>query len=108
MNGFGLAPLKIEGGTTQVDPSSNYAPNTKTDSWIEMLNDVLGEGENIIHCTLSDEEMAVKFDGGYGWPEGKPFTAWSETHVYFPLEYDGSESVGRVPRDPCDESMEHQ
>lgn len=43
----------------------------------------------------------------YGWTEGGPFTAWGEKYVYFPLSYEGSESVGHAPRDPCKEKMSH-
>jgi hypothetical protein len=57
--------------------------------------------------TLSDAELDQEFDDGYGAAQGKPFTAWSKTRVYFPVVYDGAESVGSVPRDPCDEAVEH-
>lgn len=62
----------------------------------------------IIACTLTDAELDVDFDDGYGGTEGTPFTAWSEKRVYFPICYDGSEWVGSAPRNPCDEKLEHQ
>jgi hypothetical protein len=58
-------------------------------------------------CTLTEEEQKVEFYSGYGGSEGKPFTAWGEKYVYFPVVYDGSEWVGSAPRDPCDEETEH-
>jgi len=76
-------------------------------SWKEMLKASIPEGEKIIFCTLSDEEMGEKFDTGYGGQEGKPFTAWSENWVFFPAMYDGSEWMECVPRNPCDISIEH-
>ena len=66
------------------------------------------KNDTIIACTLTDDEMNAEFDGGYGGNEGKPFTAWSDKYVYFPICYDGSEWVGRAPRNPCDEATEHQ
>ena len=48
------------------------------------------------------------FDHGYGGARGCSFTAWTEQRVYFPVEYDGSEWIGSVPRNPCDEATPHQ
>lgn len=75
-------------------------------SWREEIKNAAGD-DKIIACTLTDEEMDVEFDGGYGGSEGKPFTAWSENYVYFPVVYDGSEWVGSAPRNPCDEATGH-
>jgi hypothetical protein len=66
----------------------------------EMWDDVLG-------CTLSEEELGTEFDGDYGCSEGKPFTLWTSRRVYFPAVYDGSEWVASVPRDPCSEAVSH-
>ena len=66
------------------------------------------KGEPLIACTLSDEELDVEFDSGFGLPNGQPFTAWTETRVLFPICYDGAEWVGSVARDPSPESTEHQ
>lgn len=65
------------------------------------------KGDAIIACTLTPEELDVKFDNGWGGTEGEPFTAWSETRVYFPVCYDGAEWVESAPRNPCDEKTEH-
>lgn len=62
---------------------------------------------NVVACTLYDEILDVEFEDGFGSPEGKPFTLWTEQRVYFPVEYDGAESVASAPRNPCDEVMEH-
>lgn len=64
--------------------------------------------DDVEHTTLSDEEFERKFDSRYGSEEGTPFTIWSKKRVYFPVSYDGSEWVGSVPRDPCDEITKHQ
>lgn len=65
------------------------------------------EDDHIIACTLTDDEMDIEFDSGFGESEGIPFTAWSENYVYFPVVYDGAEWVGRAPRNPCDEATTH-
>ena len=76
-------------------------------NWREMINKELPEGEALVACTLSDEELNQSFDAGYGLAKGAPFTAWSETRVFFPVVYDGAEWVGSVPRNPCAEVCEH-
>jgi hypothetical protein len=65
-------------------------------------------GKKLLACTLSEEGMDVESDNGFGVSEGKPFTAWDKTYVYFPVCYDGAEWAGRVPRDPCDIATTHQ
>jgi hypothetical protein len=75
-------------------------------NWKEKLNEEAGD-DKIIACTLTEEELAVDFDDGYGGAEGKCFTAWGEKYVYFPVVYDGYEWVGKAPRNPCDEATEH-
>ena len=69
-----------------------------------------GTGEtmkDVVHCTLSDDELDTEFDDSFGCSEGKPFTLWTTKRVYFPVVYDGAEWVGSAPRDPCDEATEH-
>lgn len=61
----------------------------------------------IVASTLTEQQLDTTFDGGYGTPNGLPFTAWSPTRVYFPCEYDGSEYVGSAPRHICNEATEH-
>ena len=75
-------------------------------TWRKLINIAAGD-DRIISCTLTDEELDKEFDDGYGFPQGKPFTAWSEKFVYFPVVYDGAEWVGRAPRNPCDEVTFH-
>jgi len=77
-------------------------------TWRIEINYVLPKGETIIACTITDEQLDKVFNSDYGCTEGIPFTAWSENWVFFPICYDGSESVGCAPRNPCDRSMNHQ
>jgi hypothetical protein len=55
---------------------------------------------NIEAATLSDAELDVEFDCGFGGSEGVPFTLWTRTRVYFPIVYDGAEWCGSVARHP--------
>ncbi len=67
------------------------------------------EGDTVVYCTLSTGELDAKFNSGYGpRPLGRPFTAWSEKWVYFPIRFPGVEWVGRVRRDPCDGASRYQ
>lgn len=54
-----------------------------------------------------DKMLDREFHAGFGWPEGDYFTVWTEKRVYFPVQYDGAESVGSVPRFPCNEATIH-
>jgi hypothetical protein len=62
---------------------------------------------DVVRCTLDDAGLDKRFDNGFGCAEGEPFTLWTTKRVYFPVEYDGAESVASAPRDPCDEIMSH-
>jgi len=72
-------------------------------SWADMLKEACkrdGEDFLALICTLTREQMAMKFDAGYGGTNGAPFTAWGKEWVYFPICYDGAEWVGQAPRFP--------
>lgn len=56
--------------------------------------------DDFVECTLTEEELNVKFDSSYGGFEGKPFTLWTTNRVYFPEGYDGAERVRSVSRNP--------
>lgn len=58
-------------------------------------------------CTMTDAELSALFDAGFGSAEGKPFTLWTKRRVYFPVEYDGSETVRSVARNPDEVPTEH-
>ena len=53
------------------------------------------------------ETLDYDFDGGYGSANGPRFTAWSEKRIYFPVEYDDSEWIESVPRNPSKEATYH-
>jgi len=68
-----------------------------------------GSGEKLEDLVFHREDFNLdrEFDFGYGGVEGEPFTAWGPRYVYFPVCYDGAESVGFAPRNPCDEATGH-
>ena len=51
-------------------------------------------------CTLSEAELDKTFDNNDGFKEGKPFTLWTKSRVYFPACYCGEEYVFSVARNP--------
>ena len=63
--------------------------------------------DNVVSCTLTEEGLRESFDDSYGREEGKPFTLWTKTRVYFPVTYDGAEWVGSVSRNPDGNPTEH-
>lgn len=75
---------------------------------IQAAMDLQGESfADAVACTLTEDELNVKFDGGYGGSEGKPFTLWTAKRVYFPQVYDGYEDVASVSRDPDGKPTQH-
>lgn len=80
-------------------------------TWRKLITEAaesVGDTGALVACTLTEAELDVEFDDGFGMPEGKPFTAWTETRVYFPVCYDGAETVSSAPRNPCDEAHNHR
>lgn len=74
-----------------------------TISWSKEIEDLcksLGEEVVFSNPDMGDESMTMEFNPGYGGTEGVPFIAFTENYVLFPVEYDGSEWVGFVPRNP--------
>lgn len=63
--------------------------------------------EDVVECTLTEEEFLVEFDDSYGISEGKPFTLWTTNRVYFPVVYDGAEWVESVSRNPDGKPTHH-
>lgn len=85
--------------------------NREKTTWRELLTEAAaanGEAFEALTIAIDEGELDRVFDAGYGGVEGAPFTAWSPVWVYFPVCYDGSESVGMAPRDPSSVRMEHQ
>jgi hypothetical protein len=81
-------------------------------SWYELIGDALrSNGEtwdDIVSITLTTKELAREFKIDYEGPRGKPFAAWTQKFVYFPLVYDGGEWCGSAPRHPSGVALSHQ
>jgi len=74
------------------------------ESWKTFLEEAMADHnetfEDIVSNTMTDEEMEKEFDPGYGGEEGRHFTVWTKSRVYFPVCYDGAEWAESVSRDP--------
>jgi hypothetical protein len=84
--------------------------NSDITTWRKELTEACEDnGETLadLVITLTDDQLDVEFDSGYGLWEGAPFTAWSANFVYFPWGYDGAEGVACVPRNPNGEPTSH-
>jgi hypothetical protein len=84
----------------------------KLSNWKKMLTRALTENgeswDDVVSSTMTEKEMKRYFDAGYGGTKGVAFTVWTQDSVYFPVCYDGAESVGRVARNPDGKPTEHQ
>ena len=80
-------------------------------SWRELITtELLARSEtwdDVFSCTMTDDELDVKFDAGYGTVSGEPFTLWTHVNVYFPVQYDGAEWVRSVSRLPDGKPTNH-
>ena len=80
-------------------------------NWKTLIGYVLKDNKeywkDVVSCTLTDKELKVIFDSGYGGSMGKTFTLWTENYVYFPAVYDGAEWVESVPRHPNGKATGH-
>lgn len=80
-------------------------------TWRELITEAMNDNQetwdDVVHCTLTKEQLDVQFDDGFGGVEGAPFTLWTKANVYFPICHDGAEWAGSAKRDPCDEATQH-
>jgi hypothetical protein len=79
--------------------------------WKEMIEQAMAEkGESwgdVVSIAPLDLDLHKEFYNGYGGTEGRPFTLWTTNRVYFPAQYDGSEWVESVARNPDGEPTDH-
>ncbi len=84
---------------------------TRMTTWKEQILDAMkGVGEtfqDVVSCTLTDEELLKRFDPSWGGIKGLSFTLWTSNRVYFPVVYDGREWVESVSRNPDGKSTGH-
>lgn len=50
----------------------------------------------------AEKLLDFEYDDGYGAPECPAIYVWTNTSIYFVVQYDGSTSLEIVPRNPID------
>lgn len=79
-------------------------------SWRKILNNnfkLSDEDIQKIEFNPKDLDLDVVFDSGYGSAMGRPFYGYTEKYVYYCNEYDGAETIHRVPRNLDDSKPKH-
>lgn len=80
-------------------------------TWKKMLTEAMASNDECWDDVAGHTPLGMnfdeEFDAAWGYAEGQAFTLWTEQRVYFPVEYDGSEWVESVPRNPCDKPARH-
>ena len=79
-------------------------------TWRKMIQDCMDEddlGDSMEDICSIAGDIDVHLDAGFGIENGPPFTVWTFERVYFPVVYDGAESVRSVSRDPNRVATKH-
>ena len=63
--------------------------------------------DDVVSVVIKEGGLDQEFNPGYGCIEGPFFTVWTKKRVFFPVDYDGSESVRSVSRNPDGQSTYH-
>lgn len=66
-----------------------------------------GDTTGVVAVAPGDSTLDIPFNGGYGTSQGPDVLVWTETHVYFPVVFDGKEWLGSAPRNPTPRGQEH-
>ena len=77
-----------------------YEMSDQGDSWENVVGVALPDPPPPEEYVDWESSLDAVFDAGFGAVEGCPFTLWTIRRVYFPVVYDGSESVASVSRQP--------
>lgn len=73
---------------------------------IGAMFDVADPGPVVAYAP-DETQFDVQFHDGPGRANGPPVLAWTETHVYFPVTYEGEECLESAPRHPRDAGQDH-
>jgi hypothetical protein len=79
-------------------------------TWRKLIEEEMervGDSWNNLVSLVPEGIEDVEFDSSFGEAFGTPFTLWTAERVYFPVEYDGSESVWSVARNPDGKATDH-
>jgi YD repeat-containing protein len=77
------------GYTTTIRQQLNQEIELNYDSW-----------DNLEGSTLTDDQLDKEIDYRLLYFECEPFTVWTKSFVYFPVSYDGQNTIGSVSRNP--------
>lgn len=96
-----------------LDKTAQERRKRHTVTWRQLIDVEMQVNEdswdNMEFIAIDDQDsLDAQFDNDYGSINGCPFTAWTTEHVYFPIQYDGAEWVGSVPRHPNGKALRHQ
>lgn len=80
---------------------------TWKDKILEEMSMVGETFQDVVSCTLTDEELLEEFDAGFIGLQGLAFTLWTTDRVYFPVACDGVEWVCSVSRNPDGKPTQH-
>ena len=67
-------------------------------SWQRSLSPIVGK---VLAWQAARPLLDRKIDTDFGGTDGPPVYAWTATRVLFVAEYDGSQYIAHVPRNPC-------
>jgi hypothetical protein len=68
---------------------------------------VVGDPGPVVAFAPNETAFAEEFNDGFGGTNGRAVLAWTETRVYFPACYDGSEWIASAPRHPTPSAEGH-
>ena len=80
-------------------------------TWGNLIRGAILEADDhtpLVHIAPDDSVLSVKFGASFYSDPGPSFCAWTDARVYFPLIYDGRQSIGSAPRNPSDTPLDHQ
>jgi hypothetical protein len=87
------------------------------DTWRKLFNEarqfsewgepVQRDDSAVVAVAPFESVLDFEFDGGFGTSCGPRVLIWTEQRVYFPVTYDGSESLGSAPRNPQPQGQRH-
>lgn len=80
---------------------------TWKDQILEEMSMVGETFQDVVSCTLTDEELLKEFDDGFGSSQGLAFTLWTANRVYFPVVCFGAEWVSSASRNPDGKPTQH-
>lgn len=76
-------------------------------TWRAKLTEAMRAAKDAGPVLAAAGDLDKEFYAGFGSAEGPEVLIWTQTRVYFPVTYDGAESLGSAPRDPQSAGQRH-